>query len=229
MVKRTTAKKPEETTAVVTDDAEPNFVDVLARCATATATGTVVYLSGAEIGNLDSDPRGPLIEAHPTLRDTEGRGAYRATALGASIAAAGTLYDVAPGPASAPAPVASAAPAWGDMPAVATPAPAAPIAVPAAPKAPRVPSVIAVTIDDGIPIPPISRGGRGRPGYGFEGMNVGQSFFIPQTDENKNPAKRIASTVSSANERLEPKKFAVRRVDETALGRGIGARIWRVI
>jgi hypothetical protein len=61
-------------------------------------------------------------------------------------------------------------------------------------------------------------------------MEVGHSFFIPSSDENPNPAKRIASTVSSANERLDPKKFAVRRAEGTPWGfaGNTGAGIWRV-
>lgn len=51
-------------------------------------------------------------------------------------------------------------------------------------------------------LPAIS--GRGRAGvetYPFEQMAVGQSFFVPATADKSNPAKSLASTVSSATKR----------------------------
>lgn len=104
-------------------------------------------------------------------------------------------------------------------------------------------------IESGVPLAPIV--GRGRSGetYPFELLQVGQSFFVPNTEENKNVAKSLASTVSSATRRYaeeipgetrvnkkgktvpatkETRKFVVRAVDETAQGRGTGARVWRI-
>lgn len=55
-------------------------------------------------------------------------------------------------------------------------------------------------IDDGIALPTIKRGGRGRaPIFPFDALEVGQSFHIPATAERPDPAKSLASTVSSAN------------------------------
>lgn len=106
-------------------------------------------------------------------------------------------------------------------------------------------------IDDGIAIPAGSGRGRGRGGemYPFDLLEVGQSFFVPNTDAKPNAAKSLASTVSSATARyavvdpegktktnksgevvpvmVETRKFVVRPVDETAAGRGQGARVWR--
>lgn len=51
-------------------------------------------------------------------------------------------------------------------------------------------------------LPAIS--GRGRAGvetYPFEQMQVGQSFFVPASADKPNPAKSLASTVSSATKR----------------------------
>lgn len=126
-------------------------------------------------------------------------------------------------------------------------------------------------LDDGIAMPATKRGRQGDT-YPFDKMGVGQSFFIAATAEKPNPAKAMASTVSSATARYAvgtgefetvkvkqyavdesgkrvrneagelvvigetteqrevtktTRKFEVRAVDETAQGRGPGARIWR--
>lgn len=109
----------------------------------------------------------------------------------------------------------------------------------------------AFAIDDNIEIPAGSArafGSGGNTIYPFDDLNVNQSFFVPATEDKPNPAKSLASTVSSANARYaevvegqtrvnrkgkevpvtrETRKFVVRAVDETAQGRGKGARIWR--
>lgn len=127
------------------------------------------------------------------------------------------------------------------------------------------------TIDTDIPVPS-QRGGKGGEKYPFDNLPVNGSFFVPATAENDNPAKSLASTVSSATARYavetgenetvtlktyqvdgdgkrvknaegkyiptgektetrpvmrEVRKFTVRSVDETAQGRGKGARVWR--
>lgn len=53
--------------------------------------------------------------------------------------------------------------------------------------------------------------------YPFETMNVGQSFFVPATEDKPNPAKSLASTISSANKRFskdgaDGRKFTVKPV-----------------
>lgn len=78
-------------------------------------------------------------------------------------------------------------------------------------------------IEDGHALPPPRRGIQAEPRYPFALMNAGQSFMVPATPERPNPAKALASTVSSANKRMAKigKKFVIRPVDG-------GARIWRV-
>lgn len=86
-------------------------------------------------------------------------------------------------------------------------------------------------IDDGITMPP-SRGGRNRSVYPFDALTVGQSFHVPASEAKPNPAKSLASTVSSANKRNakdggNKSKFEVRSVDAND-PRGAGARVWRI-
>lgn len=56
-------------------------------------------------------------------------------------------------------------------------------------------------IEDNIPLPGAKRGGRGKTIYPFDALAVNQSFHVPATAENPNPAKSLASTVSSATAR----------------------------
>lgn len=37
--------------------------------------------------------------------------------------------------------------------------------------------------------------------FPFDALEIGQSFFVPETEERKDPAKSMASTVNGANER----------------------------
>jgi hypothetical protein len=100
-------------------------------------------------------------------------------------------------------------------------------------------------IDDGIPLAAVVGRGRGTETYPFDKLNVGQSFFVPATAERPNPAKSLASTVSSAQRRYAEtvegqtrtnrkgeevpatkatRKFEMRAVEENGVK---GARIWR--
>lgn len=130
----------------------------------------------------------------------------------------------------------------------------------------------AFAIDNDIPPPSGAKRRVGGEKYPFDQLQPGQSFFVAATEENPNPAKSLASTVSSATARyavqvgnetetitravykldadgkrvkengsyvktgeetaVVPKMqntrvFMVRPVDETAQGRGKGARVWR--
>lgn len=104
-------------------------------------------------------------------------------------------------------------------------------------------------IDSDVQMPAASARGRIATTYPFDDLNVGQSFFVPNDAGKPDAAKSLASTVSSANNRyseeipgettknrrtgaMQPAKkylrrFVVRPVDETAQGRGPGARVWR--
>jgi hypothetical protein len=99
------------------------------------------------------------------------------------------------------------------------------------PGTPAAASTSAFAIDDGITMPP-SRGGRNRSVYPFEQLAVGQSFHVPASEAKPNPAKSLASTVSSANKRNKKDggsnaSFEVRSVDAND-PRGAGARVWRI-
>lgn len=62
-------------------------------------------------------------------------------------------------------------------------------------------------IDDGVPMPTIKRGGVGGTVYPFDDLNVGQSFHVAATADRANPAKSLASTVSSATARYAVEAF----------------------
>lgn len=51
-------------------------------------------------------------------------------------------------------------------------------------------------------VPSAVRGGKGRNLYDFDGLEVGGFIFVPKTDAKPNPAKSLASTVSSATKRF---------------------------
>lgn len=184
--------------------------NLLAEAVNARTTNAPLMASKAEMQALLTDQRGPLVEFNETIAQGD-KIAFRATELGVQVNST---------PQNAPS--APSAPAWG-VPPIAT---GNPHPIPAS--APQVPpGAIARMFDTGIPVPAARRGGRGGGVHGFEHMEVGHSFFVAATEDNPNPAKRIASTVSSASTRLEPRKFVVRSVDETSAGRGKGARVWR--
>lgn len=115
-------------------------------------------------------------------------------------------------------------------------------------------------IEQGVAIPAVV--GRGRSSsaadkYPFEKLEIGQSFFVPDSifDKDGEPgdaAKTMSSTVATANRRYaeeipgetktvkvkgeekqvpatrQLRKFVTRAVDESEKGRGKGARVWRV-
>lgn len=111
----------------------------------------------------------------------------------------------------------------------------------------------AFAVESGVPIPTIKRQGAATSIYPFDALEVGQSFFVPATDEMPNPGKSLASTVSSASKRyatekgtrtinrknketgeMEPvevpaykydRKFMVRTIEENGVK---GARVWRI-
>jgi hypothetical protein len=85
-------------------------------------------------------------------------------------------------------------------------------------------------IETGIPVPEIKRGGERANAYPFDTLEVGASFFIPESETLKNPAKTLASTVSSATRRFKsatPRRVFTIRGNEMKNGVK-GARIWRV-
>ncbi len=101
-------------------------------------------------------------------------------------------------------------------------------------------------IEDNVPVPAISGRGRGVNVYPFAQLEVGQSFFVANSESKPNAAKSLASTVSSAAARyavpsedgatktnkkgevvpvmVKTRKFVVRRAEEDGVK---GARVWR--
>ena len=101
-------------------------------------------------------------------------------------------------------------------------------------------------IEDNVPVPAISGRGRGGNVYPFDQLEVGQSFFVADSESRPNAAKSLASTVCSATARyavpaedgstktnkkgevvpvmVKTRKFVVRRAEEDGVK---GARVWR--
>ena len=101
-------------------------------------------------------------------------------------------------------------------------------------------------IENEVPVPAISGRGRGGNVYPFNQLEVGQSFFVANSESKPNAAKSLASTVSSATARyavpaedgstktnkkgevvpvmVKTRMFVVRRVEEDGVK---GARVWR--
>lgn len=63
------------------------------------------------------------------------------------------------------------------------------------------PSTNAFAIIKGLALPTKATRARAET-YPFDGMDVGDSFFVPASDKKPNPAKSLASTVSSATKRF---------------------------
>ena len=101
-------------------------------------------------------------------------------------------------------------------------------------------------IENEVPVPAISGRGRGGNVYPFNQLEVGQSFFVANSESKPNAAKSLASTVSSATARyavpaedgstktnkkgevvpvmVKTRNFVVRRAEEDGVK---GARVWR--
>lgn len=99
-------------------------------------------------------------------------------------------------------------------------------------------------IEDGFVPPASKRGGIKSDTYPFAALGVGQSFFVPATAERPNPAKGLASTVSSATKRFaaaypsghaqagqptgkDGRKFTVRARTTADGEKSNGARVYR--
>lgn len=160
-----------------------------------------------------------LVEINPGMTDENGNVATRATQKGVeSLDSAATVADNATSEAT------SATAATGETQKVKT----------------------MFKIEDSIPVPTISGRGRGGNVYPFDQLEVGQSFFVANSEDKPNAAKSLASTVSSATARyavasedgatktnkkgevvpvmVETRKFVVRSVEENGVK---GARVWR--
>lgn len=208
------------------------------------------YAPEKELALLNKVQAG-LIEVNPAMKDAQGQIAVKATATGIAEIAALTpaAPPVAPAPVM-PAPVAAAP--WA-QPVASVTTPTAPVAT--APKEKPV-----IFRNAGIALPEIQRGGGLIPResvYPFAALAApvanpafapgnGQpqfiydSFAVVATEANPHPAKKLASTVSSATKRFKnatnpalSRKFAIRTrsvAEETGAGlmNAAGARIWRI-
>ena len=76
-----------------------------------------------------------------------------------------------------------------------------------------------ISIDKGIPIPKITRGRKPTHGFPFEGMSIGDSFFVPGTDERDR--RKLASAASNLNKRGDCGRYSVTKEEG-------GYRCWRV-
>jgi len=72
----------------------------------------------------------------------------------------------------------------------------------------------AFKLDDAVELPTIKRGGRGGNVYPFDEMSKGQSFFVAATADKPDPAKSLASTVSSATARYSVETAEMETVEE---------------
>jgi hypothetical protein len=107
--------------------------------------------------------------------------------------------------------------------------------------APVAASAPAFQIEKAVPIPaPVGRGRSGSK-YPFESLQVGDSFFVADTEAHPDAAASLASTVSGATQR-----YAIYHPTETKLVKGVmvpkkvyerkfalrkvpgGARVWRI-
>jgi len=192
----------------------PSLGQLLAAAVQAVQTNMPMFSTPAIMAGLVQHPSGQLVEFNEGLKDANGNIAFRATQLGMQLHASGALNTPAP-QTQQTAPQGSN---W-NVPQQGSQQPGA-IVNPLSPSTPTPAATRSYQFEMNIPIPAARRGGRGSNAYGFEQMQVGQSFFIGKTDDNPNPAKRVASTVSSASKRLAPMAFIVRSVEG-------GARVWR--
>lgn len=71
-------------------------------------------------------------------------------------------------------------------------------------------------------LPPRKRAGRGGAPtqYPFEGLEIGQSFFVPVSAKHPNPVKTLASTISAQNMKYSEKTGATTQVERTKRGPG---------
>jgi len=100
-------------------------------------------------------------------------------------------------------------------------------------EAPPAPPVVSgeFAIEKGVPMPKVRRNTRNSR-YPFDVMEIDDSFHVPTTEDDTDPAKRLASTVSARNKSYQvdgelTRKFVVRRVGAED-SKGEGARVFRV-
>lgn len=207
MAKASTAKRPEMPPPVPAP--APVLAEVLAQLVEARTNGVPYMATPLDMAPYINSPAGQLAECNTEVTDGKGNFAYRATELGVQVHMNDTGQTSNggtpfPPPAPAPAPASAAA---------------------------KQPTAKRSGIVAGIPIPAPVRG-RGANAYGFDTLEIGESFFVAATADRPDPAKGIASTVASAADRMEGRKFIVRSIEDGApwgdeyKGKA-GAAVWR--
>lgn len=78
----------------------------------------------------------------------------------------------------------------------------------------------AYVIEDAIPIPSVKGRGRTSSGYPFDQLQIGQSFFVPNTEKRPDAAKSLATTVSAATAKYAIKTDQVETVQVKVYARG---------
>ncbi len=81
-------------------------------------------------------------------------------------------------------------------------------------------------IESDVPLTTVKRNNTGAVKYPFDKLDIGQSFHVPQTEDDPNPSKRMGSVVSSNKKRLGC-VFTARTVDESD-PKGPGCRVYRL-
>lgn len=86
-------------------------------------------------------------------------------------------------------------------------------------------------IETNVPMPEKERKAR-KNKYPFNDLLIGQSFFVPNTEDMPDAFKAMSSTVSSANRRHRNKDGSYKKRFELARAKGrnglAGVRVWRV-
>lgn len=229
----------------------------LAIVAAATASAGFTYMNEADLKSMEAagyvevnrEAAGPDANGQPGVAVRISQAGTAALEAGAGTAAApvaASPFTAAGGVAAAPhAPNEAVAPLVNTdaIPPEGTVATFAPVNSPA-PAAPG--AVGGFKIVANVPIPAARRFGKSST-YPFDGLQVGQAFFVAATTERPNPSKSMASTVNSATARYavedgtnpdgsvkfkNTRKFVLRRVtDGKDFGfPGVeGAGVWRTL
>lgn len=214
--------KKTESVAAPEGPRQPNDIDMnyLGKLVDARQSGQPLYVKQELVDIWATHEGGPYVEFREDMKNDEGEIAARASESGVAY------FNHARGITAPPAP------AWG------APIPNAQPAQPQAqaktkaiqmqPSAPTGPPVY--QFETGYELPATTGFGRGRKvNYGFELMEIGQSFFVPATESQPSPIKKMSPVVVKANKDLNPKVFRPRTVTEKRNGEDTtGCRVWRI-
>lgn len=157
-----------------------------------------------------------LIEYNATVKNEAGEVVCRVTETGDALFLELTTPKVTPESFFAAGPVASA-----PLPATAVEGDESP-----AKKARAYVEKANITIDQGVPLIPISRSTSRSSKYNFEGMQIGESFFLEQPKDAPAIQRAVGSAVSAANKRVLGKKFVQRQTPSDPVTGLAGVRVY---